>query len=389
MPTTANMGLVLPTEGASDDIWDTLLNAVFELIDDHDHTTGKGVTVPSAALKINADVPWAFGGTPYAITGAKAVDFAEVAAADVASYAGALFVNSADSELYFRSVGGTNIQITDGTTLNVSIVGGIGGDYAAVSALFDYDDATDTYRARQEESAGVRQFAKLSIADLIIREYDAAGDATVPVETVTIKSPDALAASYALTLLAALPGSTAIAQISATGQITASNTLGAIAPTTVTASSTIQGTKLYYTDEETIQLDASNAMSGGTHTFIPQSGRWNLGNSSTDEVCHPLRVRNGDTITGWSVAVSKQSDATNTLTARLERVDVLTGAQATVGAAQTNSANNPGSVVFSQSGLTELVTASYTYRIIVIQSDATPSAVDYVYGAFFGRKYIP
>ena len=166
MTTLPNMNLVLPDEGGSADIWDVILDTLFALVDAHDHTTGKGVKVPSAALKINADVSWSFAGTNYAITDAKAIDFTPVTAASMASYSSALFANSSDSNnLYYRNSSGTNVQITAGATLNVSIVGGIGGDYSSIGALLDYDDATDTYRFRQQTSASVRQFAKLLHAD--------------------------------------------------------------------------------------------------------------------------------------------------------------------------------------------------------------------------------
>lgn len=228
MPTDPNMtGLIYPTEDDDEDVWDTIMNTTcWPIIGEHDHTTGKGVKIPSAALKINADIAWSFSGTNYSITGIKAVDFAVTAAADVASYASALFVNSSDSNnLYFRNETGTNVKITDGSTLNVSIVGGIGGDYSSISALLDYDDASDTYRFRQETSASVRQYAKIGCADIILREYDAAGDATVPAEAVTLKSPDALAASYSLTMPAALPAAQTMLQLGASGSIVASNTI--------------------------------------------------------------------------------------------------------------------------------------------------------------------
>lgn len=232
MPTDPNMtGLIYPTEDGDEDVWDTILNTtVFPVIGAHDHTTGKGVKVPTTGLNINADL--AFGS--FSITGMKALGFTPVAASGITSYSSAFFVNSSDSNnLYFRNASGTNVKLTDGSTLNVSIVGGIGGDYSSVSALLDYDDASDTYRFRQETSASVRQYAKISTADLIIREYDAAGDATVPTETITIKSPDALAAGYTVTLPTAVPVAQSMVQMSTAGVLTTSNTLAADQSVTV------------------------------------------------------------------------------------------------------------------------------------------------------------
>ena len=105
-------------------------------------------------------MPW--GG--FSITGAKALTLAEQTTSAVAAYADAIFVNSADHNLYFRNAAGTNVQITSGSTLNVSIVGGIGGDYSSVSALLSYDDATKRYLLQQEVVTLVRPWAGLAMA---------------------------------------------------------------------------------------------------------------------------------------------------------------------------------------------------------------------------------
>jgi hypothetical protein len=224
MPTDPYMTeLVYPTEDSDEDIWDTILNTtVFPVLGAHDHTTGKGVKVPMAGLNVNADL--AFAG--YSITGMKALAFTPVAAASIAGYSSGLFANLDDANnLYFRNSSGVNVKIVDGSTLNVSIVGGIGGDYSSVSALLDYDDATDTYRFRQETSASVRQYAKIKSADLVLAEYIAAGGATVPTNFVTLKSPSALAASYSLTMPTALPATGTLMYLDAAGQVATTGTI--------------------------------------------------------------------------------------------------------------------------------------------------------------------
>lgn len=257
---TPNMGMVLPTEGGDADVWDTLINAALTLNDAHDHTTGKGVRIPSAALKINADTPWNDAGVYYAITGAKAIDFQPSAAAGMAGYAGALFVSSADNELYYRTTAGANVKLTNGAALNVAaFAGGIGGDYSVVGALLDYDDATDTYRFRQETAAAVRQYAKIGSADLKLFEYLAAGGAVVPVNAVTLKSPAALAAAYALTLPAALSGTTALLQATSAGVMSHSNTMA--------TDITLTGTAEYkHGDRHAMQDAGSQACTSGTYS---------------------------------------------------------------------------------------------------------------------------
>lgn len=302
MPTDPNMtGLIYPTEGDSVDIWAMIMNSTcWPIIGAHDHTTGNGVKIPSAALKINADVSLAFSGTSYAVTDAKAIDFAAQTAASVASYAGALFVNSDDANnLYFRTVGGTNVKITDGTTLNVSIVGGIGGDYSSISALLDYDDATDTYRFRQETAAGVRQFAKIKSADLLLGEYKASGNPTVPTNFVTLKSPAALAAAYSVTFPAALPDSTSIAQVSSAGVMTLSNTI----PTP-----TAPDYKYSTPQSLTFMMDGPRQSANGSVTTSGLLNYWTSSSPNWYWVGKCLPVREGDRITNirayWAIIAS-------------------------------------------------------------------------------------
>lgn len=212
------MGLNLPTDHGSQDTWDVVLDAVFNTIDSHDHSPGKGVLIPAAALNINADVSWSSGGTSHAITDLNAVDFRAVATSVVTSLAGALFLNSADSNLWWRTVGGTNVQLTNGAALNVSaFAGGIGGDYSAVGALEIFDDATDSYWFQQQLGGGVRQYARMRCADVDLYEYKANPAAGVPTNRVRLASPTSLAASYAVTWPAALPASTRELFIDPTG----------------------------------------------------------------------------------------------------------------------------------------------------------------------------
>lgn len=220
-----NTGVIRPSPDGDTGIWDDELNAALVNYDGHDHTSGKGLQVPTAGIKINADLTFVFAGTYYAVTNVKAVDLQPQAVGDVTSYSSALFTNSADNNLYFRNSAGTNVQITNGATLNASIIGGIGGDYASVGALLDYLDASDAYRMRQQVGAAVQQFARLQVGDVDLYEYKAHPAAGVPANRVRLKSPAALAGSYDITFMGALPGSTALLQMSAAGVLTASSTL--------------------------------------------------------------------------------------------------------------------------------------------------------------------
>lgn len=375
---TANMGLILPTEDGDADVWDTLLAAVFTLIDEHDHTTGKGVPVPSAGLRINADVAWSYSGTNYAITALKALDFTPLAATAMTSYSSALFANSSDSNnLYYRNSSGTNVKITDGSTLNVSIVGGIGGDYSSVSALLDYDDASDTYRFRQETSASVRQYAKVSIADLIIREYDPAGDATVPSNTITIKSPDALAASYSLTLPDAVPASsTLFLQSTTSGVLSWSNTT-----TQVVTAATFKNSTA-----DTIAINAMEAVDvNGTHTkatsAIGAQKGWTLA-ASTNKIAYPIRLPVGARITSYAVWLEKNTNGSATVTARIYATRTSTlGTESAQGSGNSSSLNAPGFIQLTETGLSIDITAGFEYYVVLTPSGSVTSSADVLYSA--------
>lgn len=345
MPTTPNMSMILPTEGGDDNVWDTLLNAALTLNDAHDHTTGKGVKVPSAGLNINADI--SFGGL-WATTAMRAVDFTPVAPADVASLAGAFFVNSSDSNnLYFRTVSGSNVKLMDGAALNVAaFVGGIGGDYSTASALVAYVAADDRYTFKGPDPGGGRPWEALGTG-----HHDFYEQGTTVANRVRLQSPAALAASYALTLPAALPAAAAIMQVSTAGVLSASIILPR-APGFTTA--------------EEIRVPwcaASPTFPTGGATPPTSVGFWSVGASDSDPVYYPVAIPVGCRITAYSMRVRKQTNAGTTISATLYRNE--TTGNTVIGATQTNSANNPGYVGLGQTGLTETVITAANYFLEV------------------------
>lgn len=211
--TTANMSLQKPTLGGDSGTWDDQLNASLDLVDLHDHSSGKGVRIPAGGLNITGDLT--FNGTA-ALLAAKAVGFTAQASYTTAR---SLFVRSSDNELMWRSHAGADIQITSGATLNLSLVGGITGDYAAASASFYYDDANETYRALNAAPLP-NDWARIAAGDVDLYE-NGSGITT----RVRLSSPAGLAGSYALTFPAALPGSTSLLTVSSAGAIAATNTL--------------------------------------------------------------------------------------------------------------------------------------------------------------------
>jgi hypothetical protein len=150
-----------------------------------------------------------------------------------------------------------NVKITNGAGLNLSATGGIVGDYAAKAAEVAYDDANDRYTFKQENSAGVRQWARLDAADVDIYEYKAAGDTTNITKRVRLKSPAALANSYDVTMPAALPGSQLVLQLDASGNVVASNTFpgGAV-----------------FSAATTVDMSAANAVKDNARSWMVDTG---------------------------------------------------------------------------------------------------------------------
>lgn len=276
------MNLTLPTEGASSGTWDELLNDALDLVDAHDHSTGKGTKVTQAGINLTGDLEHNGGSA----TELRSIDFSLVASASMAGRVRGLWWNSADSELYIRTNAGADIKLTSGGAINISIAGGIGGDYGSVSALLDYDDATDTYRLRQQVGAAVRQYGKAATAGLDLYEYKAHPTAGVPTTRVRLSSPAALGASYELVFAGALPGSTQLMQVSAAGVLTYSNaianavTLSALLTANagitlgVNQHATVSGTGSYKHGDETICFvpEPTNATNSIAWNGLPTVG---------------------------------------------------------------------------------------------------------------------
>lgn len=372
MPTTTNMSMVLPTEGASDNVWDMLLNAALTLNDAHDHTTGKGVKVPSAGLNVNADI--SFAGL-WATTAMRAVDFTPVAPASVSSLSSALFANDSDAKnLYYRTAAGANVQITDGAALNVSaFTGGIGGDYSTAGALVAYVDADHDYTIKTDDPGGGRLWASISSGHVDLHELN-----STAANRVRLQSPAALAASYSVTWPAALPASTSIVQVSSTGVLTASNTI---------VGGEVQASGFRHTAALSVTLPASALLDRlGTHAAATgASGATNhyiLG-ASTNPLVWPLEAKEGDVITSFGVWVDKNTNGAAAISARLYKTSGTTGTETALGAGDSDTSDAPGSIVLAEAGLTEAVAEDEQYYLVITPSGSVTGSADLLYHAAF------
>jgi len=143
---TTFMNLTLPTVSTTiGPQWATELNAAITTIDSHDHSSGKGTPVPTSGININANLSF----NNKNLTDVGAITYNNLSS--VISDLNSLYVLSGD--LYFNDASGSNIRITAAGAINVSSVGGIGGDYATTAATVYYTDSTKKYTFEDSTSA--------------------------------------------------------------------------------------------------------------------------------------------------------------------------------------------------------------------------------------------
>ena len=333
MTTLPDMGLVLPTRGPSGaGIWDDTLDADLALVDAHDHTTGKGQPINTAAIAIDADLSFS---SLWAPTNLHRIQFASVV-----GFSGnnkSLFV-SLDNELYWRSNAGANVQITTGSTLNVAaFTGGIGGDYAAVGAAVAYDDAGDRYTFKQQSPGN---WARLASGEVRIFETG-----TTESVFVGLAAPAALASSYTVTFPLAPPASTLPVQMSSTGVLTA----GRVSET--------------WTFPPTLAITGAGvSITASTSTLAPAVNLL----TSTAISNLPFMLPVGSIITSWSMNGDKTSGS-GTITAKLfsNATNTLAPGKTQIGSTQTNAVANPGAFALGQSGLSTTVASNTLYFIEV------------------------
>lgn len=201
--TTTYMGLTLPTPGATlAPTWASTLNTAITAVDAHTHLSGSGQLIVTAALNINADLP--FGG--YMAKTLKASKYSDQSGtlSDLSA------VYSVNGELYWNDAVGNKVAITSGGSINVGSLGAIGG-MSATSAV-TYSDTLKSYSFTQ--SAGIT--AKIACGDILLYENIAGAKA------ITIKSPASLAGAYSVTMPAVTPTANgALMVMSSAGDLTA------------------------------------------------------------------------------------------------------------------------------------------------------------------------
>jgi hypothetical protein len=222
---TPLMNLDLPVVGPSGTIgptYATMLNTALNLVDSHDHTTGKGPKVTPAGINVNANFNFnSFG--QYNVNYLKLVDQSATVSDFVSVFA-------KDGDLYWKNDGGVDVQITLGNTINAAAAGGIGGDYTTSTASVTYSDITKTYTFKQSPTIT----GDIAAGSLYVYENVVSG------KYAKIKVPTGLAGNYDLTLPSALPGSTLPLFLSSSGVLSTAETIGAVMGLASTDNSTLE-----------------------------------------------------------------------------------------------------------------------------------------------------
>lgn len=115
MSTTPYMSLVLPTPGADEGTWDDLLNAALATVDAHDHTPGKGSSIPSNALNINTNMVFK-GNRPVEM---EAAQF-NTLSGTLSGAPNANAVQFVNGDLWITNGAGVPVQITSGGSVVVA-----------------------------------------------------------------------------------------------------------------------------------------------------------------------------------------------------------------------------------------------------------------------------
>lgn len=205
MSVTPYMGLLLPTPSVtSGPLWATQEVTAYNVIDGHTHLSGSGVPIVSAALNINADLPF----NAYNATLLRTTRFSDQTTT-LSEDSDLDCVYSSGGNLYWNNGDGTPVQITDGTSLAATSLGGISG-LSGTTGSASFSTGTSGFTWLQDTNLGAYMYSgPIVISDVSLTSG----------HTVTIKTSNSLAASYILTLPTAVPVAKALTAISTGGQL--------------------------------------------------------------------------------------------------------------------------------------------------------------------------
>jgi len=219
--------------------WASDLNTSIDAVDNHDHSTNKGVRITPAAINVNADMEF----NQNSASELKNLIFDSSVTAATTSYS----LYQASGNIYWRNGSGTAVQITTGSSVNAG-AGSITG-MAGTDAGVTYTNVAKTFNFFCD--SGNTDFGKMAHADLLMYKFTddntadtdyitlaastlasgSSGTVTVPAETGTILTTNTSyagavinvatsASNYAINLKPHGTGHVVIGNGSATGKLT-------------------------------------------------------------------------------------------------------------------------------------------------------------------------
>lgn len=326
MPTTPNMGLILPTPTVTPGpLYASENNNAFSAIDSHNHTSGLGVPIPSSALNINGDVSFQNNNLIVLKSSRYADQVSPLSGpSDLAC------VYSVAGDLYYNDGIGNQIQLTIGGALNATSIGGIGGDYSTSTASVFYTSLNNTFSFWQ--SSGVN--ATLDVGDIIVRSEVASAFG------VHLTASASMSADYSLTLPIALPSVQSFMTLDASGNIAA--------PWTV--------------DGVTIKIVGNQLVSGAVvEAQFNANGPYRTG-TFVDGISAPFRS-NSTIVAIWIYNLNPGASGTTEFDIKVGTsggsfTSILSTTGKITSAAAANVWTDSGSVVGAQTGITKPVISS-------------------------------
>lgn len=285
--TTVNMAIAYPTPAVTaGPQWASLINAAFDTVDAHDHTTGKGVAVPTAGLNINADLTL----NSKNLFGIRSLRL-DNQAATLATASDLRILYAKNGELAYRDAAGNEVVLTAAGSV-AGATGTITGLSSPASASFN--SITGTYSFLKDTSKP----GKFVTADLLLYEYNNAS-----ANSVTLKSPASLASSYTVTMPAAVPTQTLPVSMNTSGVLSLGWADGSVSAPAA-AFATEPATGLYRPGAAQLAV----TINGTQNSLWTAAGLAVTGTLSTTGVASPASL----TVAG---ATSLQATTTTTLTA--------------------------------------------------------------------------
>lgn len=285
---TPYMGITLPVVSQTlGPLYASEVNTGFSQVDAHTHLPGSGQYITSAAIQINADLTFA----NFQATALKSAAFADQGGTLGSTFQACVYNDGGD--VWWNNGSGTAVQITSGTSLAATSLGGISGlPSGSAGASFNTNGGAPAGSFKWLQATNQR--AVMDCGPIKISDT-AVGSS---IKTITLKSPTSLASSYSLTLPIGLPGSSlpllcSSAGALSTGQIVAAqiSSTAAIAGTQLSSTAAILGSQLSATaaiagtqlaasaNIAGSQLSASAGIANGqlagqTQTAVSVSGGW-------------------------------------------------------------------------------------------------------------------